>query len=644
MKLGTKELSLTLLAWTISTAVAQAQNTAVNEVEVITVTGYQQNLMDAPATISVIDQVDLKNKAYRDVTEALQDMPGIFSENGPGSKGGSSEVSIRGMSSKYALILVNGKPQGSNQGYYNGYGRGAEFSWLPPMVSVERIEVVRGPMSSLYGSDALGGVINVITKEAKSEWSGTLSADTVIQGDSNSGDSRTLRYYLNGPVLGDDLLLTLNGSVYARDEDSRSRGYKDTDNINNSAKLDWRIDDRQNLQLEFGRASQKSEGTAERSGERTLETEREFFSISHDIEWNGAKTNSYFQNEVMENITQMAEYERSTFNTQTSFAVDTVNLVLGAQYREQTTKNPIRAKNISTLDRSDMALFAESHWKLHDDFTLTAGLRWVDDENYGDEYVPRLYGVYRVSDSFNIKGGVSRGYRTPDLKQGDSQWVEGGGGRRIDGADVGNSALTPEFSTNYEVSANWQGVNGFSASVTAYQTDFDDRIQKNVICLESSSKAYDCSYQGVAYQKVYQYQNVSEAELFGLESSVAYTTGQFKASLNYTLSDSEINSGSKAGRPLNNLPKSVANISLSWQPSESIDLWTKLKYRSSTLEDGTSEIPSYVISDIGGSYQVSDNIDVYAGVYNLFDEQIDYSEYKRVLDGRRFSLGMSLNF
>ncbi|MCV6622240.1 MAG: TonB-dependent receptor plug domain-containing protein, partial [Cellvibrionaceae bacterium] len=121
MKRGLTSFTPTALALAMLTVQVQADTNAGDSLEVITVTGYKQDVMNAPASISVIDAVELQNKAYRDVTQALQDVPGIFAENGPGSKGGTSEVSIRGMSSKYALILVNGKPQGSNQGYYNGY-------------------------------------------------------------------------------------------------------------------------------------------------------------------------------------------------------------------------------------------------------------------------------------------------------------------------------------------------------------------------------------------------------------------------------------------------------------------------------------------------------------------------------------------
>lgn len=110
----------------------------------------------APASISVVTREELEGKGYRDITQALQGIPGVYVDDGPSGKGGTESISIRGMDSKYTLILVDGRPQGSGQAYYNGYGAGAEYNWLPPISAIERIEVIRGPMSSLYGSDALG--------------------------------------------------------------------------------------------------------------------------------------------------------------------------------------------------------------------------------------------------------------------------------------------------------------------------------------------------------------------------------------------------------------------------------------------------------------------------------------------------------
>lgn len=81
--------------------------------------------------------------------------------------GSSSDISIRGMASQYTLFLVNGKRISTRGTRPNSDNSGIEQGWLPPLESIERIEVIRGPMSSLYGSDAMGGVINVITKKCR---------------------------------------------------------------------------------------------------------------------------------------------------------------------------------------------------------------------------------------------------------------------------------------------------------------------------------------------------------------------------------------------------------------------------------------------------------------------------------------------
>ena len=122
----------------------------------------------------MIPRQQIEDKAYRDVTDALKDVPGVVVTGGASS----SDISIRGMSSKYTLILVDGKRVDTRSTRPNSDNAGIEQGWLPPLEAIERIEVVRGPMSSLYGSDAMGGVINVITrKTSRTEWKGSLHGD-----------------------------------------------------------------------------------------------------------------------------------------------------------------------------------------------------------------------------------------------------------------------------------------------------------------------------------------------------------------------------------------------------------------------------------------------------------------------------------
>lgn len=616
----------------------------VQSLEVTTVTGYSKNKMDAPASIDVITAQDIEAKAYRDVTDALQAVPGVFVVGGPSSKGGTPEISIRGMHPKYTLILVDGKPQGSRQAYYNGYGRGAESGWLPPLVAIERIEVVKGPMSSLYGSDALGGVVNIITKKIQPEWTGQVDIEGRFQDDDNSGDSNKVNYYVNGPVT-NQVDFAFYGNYYQRDEDNIERGFKDQEKLSNTAKVSWLIDDNQDFDVEIGLATQESTTNEEKSGRSgDLENERFHYALSHNINWSGNNTKSFLQSEELENKTQSAKYARRTLNSQTTLPFKQGTVVVGGQYKWQRSENPLRAKNQATLERWDSAIFAEGEWYATEDFSLTGGLRAIYDEEYGTKLTPRLYGVYQINEQINVKGGASTGYRTPDLKQGTDQWVEGGGGRRVDGADIGNSELTPENSITYELSVNWYSDNGMSANLTAYSSIFDDRISKNVICEESAPQAYDCSYLGVDYQKIYKYENINEADLQGIEAAFSYKAEQFSAEINYTYSDSEQKTGRYAGEPLNNYPSHQANLNLSWQPIEQVNLWSKVKYASETNWSGKDGLPAFTMVDVGADYQLTDNVRFYGGIYNAFNKEIDYKNYRRVQDARSFFTGMSFTF
>ncbi len=104
--------------------------------------------------------------------------PGVVVTGG----GSSSDISIRGMASQYTLFTVNGKRVSTRSTRPNSDNSGIEQGWLPPLESIERIEVIRGPMSSLYGSDAMGGVINVITKSLEHQsWTGSLHGDATFR-------------------------------------------------------------------------------------------------------------------------------------------------------------------------------------------------------------------------------------------------------------------------------------------------------------------------------------------------------------------------------------------------------------------------------------------------------------------------------
>src|SRR5690625_1667346 len=92
---------------------------------------------------------------------------------------------------------------------------------MPPMSAIERIEVIRGPMSTLYGSDAMGGVINIITRPVSQTWSGTVTLEGTVNQDRDAGDSGAISVFASGPLVQDRLGLQLRGRIFERGESER---------------------------------------------------------------------------------------------------------------------------------------------------------------------------------------------------------------------------------------------------------------------------------------------------------------------------------------------------------------------------------------------------------------------------------------
>jgi outer membrane receptor for ferrienterochelin and colicins len=214
-------LAVAVIALAAAPAFAQtAPNGAANATDldtvVVTAAGFEQKIIDAPASISVITREELSKRPYMTLLDAVRDLEGV-DVGETRDKTGQGTISMRGMGSDYTLILVNGKRQNNHGDIYPNSFQGNQFNHIPPLDAIERIEVIRGPMSTLYGADAMGGVINIITKRTLDSWHGSATFARTFEGDDQFGDDSTADLFVTGPLVPGTLSLSARASWYRRD-------------------------------------------------------------------------------------------------------------------------------------------------------------------------------------------------------------------------------------------------------------------------------------------------------------------------------------------------------------------------------------------------------------------------------------------
>lgn len=676
-------LTLTALT-TPAIALAQTAGTAdapyVLAPITITAGGFEQLVEDAPASVSVISGEELAKGNITSLSDALKQVQGVVTTGSANEE----DIFIRGLPGQYTLILVDGKRQGTRESRTNG-NAGFEQSYIPPVSAIERIEVVRGPMSSLYGSDAMGGVVNIITKPVADVWSGSVTTEFTTPQDDKYSSTRQQSFYLGGPLIKDTLGLQVWGRHLDRSEAEVVDGLRDRSMENLGARLTYTINPDHRIYLEgsstniedtghVGKSIEEINVTSGNPNTNSLqENKRHQALLAYAGNWGTTSADISYARETGRRTTGTSDgttdfilSDRSPkivnsvfdakFNTPVNWHGEH-RLTYGGQYFEAKLhdQNPgLGDGAIHSYSASQWALFAEDEWQIRDDFALTLGMRYNDHEEFGSHLTPRIYGVWSATDALTTKGGVSTGYRAPDLRSvvpGYYYTTQRGAG-----VIVSNPDLNPEESTNIELAALYHGSN-FEVGGTLFHTDFENKI-------ESRNTGGTIVVAGTTYNR-WEYYNVGEARMKGVELTGRWDVSQdVLLRANYTYTDSEQLSGDFEGLPLARTPKHMLNLRGEWiTPVDGLDAWGSVNYHGKETNAGSRlgdngtpvawdsegnvlayEYDDYVTVDIGANYRVNDYATVNAAIYNLLDKELVSDDADTVLEGRSFWLGLTAEF
>ncbi|NLA50556.1 MAG: TonB-dependent receptor [Alcaligenaceae bacterium] len=686
-KLNRVALAIALASTAATSAYAQSldiSNDANQEVVeldniFVTASGVGVNVNDAPASVSVITNQELLDRPASTIADALGRLPGV--SGGYTSVGAGSKIKFRGLPDKYTLVLIDGKRIGNSS--LLGHRPDTltqDLGGLSPE-DIERIEVVRGAMSTLYGSDAMGGVVNIITKKVSPIWTGSVSSTLEIPDSGSKGDTYSNSFSVSGPIV-DGLGIRLGGSHTKREADSSPDGNSGTKNQAFNGKLTWEANQNHSFYLEGKYGEQKSDNLANNLAEGEELISEEFalgtmknynFGVGYDGRFGDVNTKldlymNRYKNENDDTASAWSGAESKEYVADfkvdmplTTFGIDQF-LTAGLQYKKEEVSNPSNIGNIATFileaggtpvpvepnpDGWAWSIFLEDQIFLRDNLTLTLGIRGDKSDGYDFHVSPRAYMVYHPTDSWTVRGGVSKGYRAPNLKErsltsGTSSMGMGcnsltalgysGGGCVM----VGNPDLEPEESVNYELGLGYEHPQGYAAGITWFKSDIDNMMQNGVLG----------RFNGVWYTQQY---NIEKGATEGIEAT-------FKLPIidSLTLSGNAtymIESKNKTtGDRLTMIPEWTANATLDWQATEKLSTFLAVQYIGKQLYEPLAQnatnnfVESNTTLDVGMNFNVNKNVTLRAGVKNLTNNVAKTDDDYGDGNGRSYYAGLTARF
>lgn len=614
----------------------------------VTATRTEQEVKETPSSVEVITRDDIEAMGAETLAQALKLAVGIdVLENGMVG----NTVSIRGMGSNRTLIMVDGRRirTENTDSTANAY----ELQRVN-MDNVERIEIVRGPVSSLYGSEALGGVINIIMKHPEKQ-------------QTKVGFSATSRQT-------DQSILTDFGKqgkwswqVSARHTDVKQRDDGSTSNQFGDKyywTLDGRMDIDENKKLDVFFDYMKEDLYAHDSAKAG--TSYDHIRTSTGVAYSGKDSKgdyeirTYYTNFDKKQRTRnkadnkLTSFDNMEFNSWITDARRTIQVgdrhlvTVGGEYREEdynstrigsggSNPHQITMEGVTSTESDTSmkytALYAQDEWLLNDKMLLIPSVRFDHSDAFGDKVTAKLGTTYKFSDDSRIKASVGSAYRAPTASELYMNW-EHIPTSIMTVHVIGNPDLKPETSLNYEVSFEAEKDDNFG-KLTYFNNKVSDLINSDVTTSISMVGGMHID----AYSK---YVNVDEAKIQGVELEAGRKLTDkltLKGSWTYMDAKDARNDVRLTGRAKNRATVQLAYDDLV-HSGVTATLWNEWLNDYLYEIDSSGHEDAYDVSLLNFvvNKKLSDKYSVYFGVDNITDKKVD----KLSIDGRIWRTGVTM--
>lgn len=662
---------------------------------VVTATRTEMSVKESPSSVQVVDSKKLEQTQAKTLRDALKNAMGVTIFN---DFQGRSNVRIRGSESRHVLIMVDGKRLGGELSYNSANAWDVDRI---RMEDVEKVEIIRGPAGALYGSDAMGGVINVITKKSDKpvakinyeyDWyengkGAGYKSNLYMQGKENR-----YSYKLNAGLNKSRPYMDPNGSgdsmnFYGKEQPlSLSVGYE--------------FDNGNELSADFSRIKEETEKT---STTQTIMVPGRVWQDKVQTIWNDNKRTDYTitykgsddnqdwmirayksvfdKNYKSQDNTRMTMMGRPLAWTLNDPKIDTIKHTLnvieghdswtlsekhkmtaGFEYRQDKSEGtrikkkgtPLPGAGNSVHDAYDeaeinyTAVYWQDEFRPTSKWLLIPSVRYDYSDKFGSEFTSQLGGTYHAADDVRIKAIVGQGYKTPTVNELYHFWEmfatnPGTAGQFFEG----NPDLKPEKSLSYELAIEKDWGDTAMIHLGAFRNDVKDLITS--YWTGKNTNQYPDEYPGLNGDDIMTYRNVPKATLQGIE---LYGNRKIAKDIylnaGYTFLDAK---NKNTGVRLTDRAKHQITFGVSYQPQNkyawdcSFDLVTNLSYFYEMGSMGNTQYATkdFTIANIMTSKYITDDIKIYLGIDNISNHQ-NFGAYADGNLGRIYRFGMEYKF